>query len=138
MANAKRPKSWADKLNASKPHQVKRADKDFAGMKTGQMMLVPSPQVIDAFIRTIPKGESMDARTLRAKLAAAHGAEVSCPITTGILLRIVAEAAFEAHEQGAPDVTPFWRVIDENAPAAAKLTCGPKFVRDRRRAEGIG
>jgi hypothetical protein len=138
MVKSVRPrKSWAQKMAGSKAHQVKPAPRDFAGMRAGQIMLVPSPQIIDAFIRAIPRGTSMDAKTMRAGLAAAHGAEVACPITTGILLRIVAEAALEAREHGASDVTPFWRVIDEESTTAGKLTCGRAFVGKMRRAEGI-
>lgn len=131
-------KSWTQKFRQSPPFKIKPLHCDMAGMKAGQIMIVPSPDIIDACIREIPRGASMDAREMRAKLAAAHGAEVCCPITTGILLRVVAEAAIEAHEHGAPDVTPFWRVIDEKSPAAAKLSCGAGFVRAMRQAEGIG
>ena len=131
-------KSWADKLRSAKPHQVKPAPIDIAGMRKGQIMLVPSPQIIDAFIRGIPKGRRMDARTLRDELARAHGAEVTCPITTGILLRMVAEAACEAHEQGvtAAEITPVWRVLAKDAPMLKKLSFGPGFILEQQRAEG--
>ncbi|MFO1166996.1 MAG: hypothetical protein U1E19_02600 [Rhodoblastus sp.] len=128
-------KSWAEKVASGAPHQVKRLHVDIAGMKAGQMMLVPSARLIDAAIRAIPPGAFTDARGLRAQLAAAHGAEVCCPITTGILLRMVAEASLEAQARGTPDATPFWRVIDENAPIAGKLSCGRAFVARRRRDE---
>lgn len=130
-------KSWAEKVASSAPHQVKPAPADFAGMKKGEIMLVPSAQIIDAFIRAIPRGRSLDQKAFRAGLAKAHGAEVSCPITTGILLRIVAEAACEAGMNGARGVTPVWRVIDERAPTLKKLTCGPDFILAKRAAEGL-
>jgi hypothetical protein len=132
-------KSWAEKVSAAKPHQVKPAPMDIAGMKAGQIMLVPSPQIIADFIRTIPRGTSMDAKTLRQKLARKYKAEVTCPITTGILLRMVAEAAYEAHERGAAvdEITPVWRVLDENAPTAQRLSCGPAFIAKQRRREGL-
>lgn len=133
----KAKKSWAEKVATGAPHQVKRLHVDIAGMKAGQMMLVPSARLIDAAIRAIPRGEFTDARAFRAALAAAHGAEVCCPITTGILLRIVAEAALEADAHGAPDITPFWRVVDENAPIAGKLAGGRAFIARRRRQESM-
>jgi len=46
----KTKKSWADKVRTSKAHEVKPAPMDIAGMKTGQIMLVPSPQIIEEFI----------------------------------------------------------------------------------------
>ena len=108
-------------------------------MKTGQTMLVPSGQIIEEFIRTIPKGSCIDFKTLRSELALKYGAEVTCPITTGILLRTIAEAAYEAYEQSADlgEVTPVWRVLDQDSPTTKKLTCGPGFIAYNRIQEGI-
>jgi len=132
-------KSWAERLNDDRPHVVKPAPMDIAGMKAGQIMLVPSARLVDAFIRSIPRGKSMDVPTLRRRLARQHAAEVTCPITTGFHLRTVAEAAYEAHCQGAAlsKITPFWRVLDEHAPTTARLPCGVAFVIRQRRREGL-
>ncbi|MGF6228172.1 hypothetical protein QFZ27_002127 [Inquilinus ginsengisoli] len=132
-------KSWTEKLDDPRPHQVKPAPVDIAGMKTGEIMLVPTPRLIDAFIRAIPKGSGMDVPTLRRELASQHGAEVTCPITTGFHLRIVAEAAWEAHRRGTPasEITPFWRVLDGRAPTTAKLSFGDAFLHQQRRLEGL-
>ncbi|MGO1080489.1 hypothetical protein [Inquilinus sp. CA228] len=131
-------KSWTEKLNDPRPHQVKPAPIDIAGMKAGEIMLVPTPRLIDAFIRAIPKGSGMDVPTLRRELAWRHGAEVTCPITTGFHLRIVAEAAWEAHRRGAAEITPFWRVLDGRAPTTAKLSFGDAFLLEQRRLERLG
>lgn len=135
----KRRKSWAEKMASSAPHQVKPAPVDIAGMRKGQIMLVPSAGIIDAFIRAIPRGTGMDVQTFRKKLARKYKAEVSCPITTGILLRIVAEAAYEASGKGAKpdDITPVWRVLDERAPTLKKLSFDPAFILEQRAAEGL-
>jgi len=132
-------KSWREKLESPKPHEVKPAPMSFAGMKKGQTMLIPSALQIDEFIRRIPKGTSMDVKTMRAQLAEEHSAEVSCPITTGILLRIVAETAWEDHERGTPinDLTPVWRVLDETATTTKKLSYDPQFLLDQREREGL-
>ncbi|WP_204304166.1 hypothetical protein, partial [Stenotrophomonas maltophilia] len=73
----------------------------------------------------------MDVKTLRRQLAGEFQAEVTCPITAGFHLRAVAEAAYEALRDGAAidTITPFWRVIDEASPTAAKLACGVAFIR---------
>lgn len=132
-------KSWGEKLNDPRPHQVKPAPVDIAGMKKGEIMLIPTARIVDGFIRTIGKGRSMDVPTLRAKLARRYKAQVTCPITTGIFLRIVAEAAWEAHQKGTPlsRITPFWRVLDEKTPTTAKLSFGAAVVKARRAAEGL-
>lgn len=132
-------KTWAEKLRDPKPHEVKPAPVSIAGMKKGEIMLVPTPRMIDAFIRAIPRGVSVDVSTLRKTLAAQHGAAVTCPITTGFHLRTVAEAASEAYQTGASlnDITPFWRVLDERTTTAKKLSCGVDLIVAQRRVERL-
>jgi hypothetical protein len=133
------PKTWTEKFNDPRPHQVKPAPMDIAGIKKGEIMLVPTPKIIDSFIAKIPRGASMDVKTFRTKLAKRYKAEVTCPITTGFHLRAVAEAALEKLAAGAKlsEITPFWRVLDADAPTTAKLSCGVAFVTKQRKAEGI-
>jgi hypothetical protein len=108
-------------------------------MKAGEIMLVPTARLVDEFIRAIPFGASVDVVGLRRALAARYGAQVTCPITTGFHLRTVAEAAFEAHQRGErlDDVTPFWRVLDEQTPTTRKLSFGAALIADQRRREGL-
>jgi hypothetical protein len=132
-------KTWTEKLNIDRKPVIEKADKDFAGVKAGQMMLIPTPKIVDAYIRQIPKGREVDSNTIRKDLAAEYHAEVTCPLTTGIFIRIAAEAAYEELEKGKPlnKITPFWRVISEKSPAAKKLTFGTKFLIEQRKKEGI-
>ena len=136
---AHKRKSWQEKLNIDRTPHIERSDKDFAGIKSGQMMLIPTPQVVDAYIRQIPKGKHVDITTLRKDLASEYHAEVTCPLTTGIFVRIAAEAAYEQYEAGTPisKITPFWRVIDGKSPAAKKLTFGTGFLLEQRKKEGL-
>jgi len=131
--------TWAERLNSPKRHEVKPAPINIAGMKAGQIMLVPTARIVADFIRTIPKGVSMDVKTLRAKLARKYKAEVTCPITTGYHLKTVAEAAFEAHQQGAKlrEITPIWRVLDQSTPTTKRLSYDPAFIMDQRAREGL-
>ena len=131
-------RDWLQKLYAGKP-QLKRAERRFGDIPEGAMMLVPTARQVDDFMRTIPKGSAMSAKQLRDSLAAMHGADGTCPVTTGFHLRTVAEAACELVERGAPiaEVTPFWRVLDEKTPTTAKLSCGAGFVATQRHAEGL-
>ncbi len=132
-------KTWTEKLADPRPHVVKPAPIDIAGMRAGQVMLVPTAALIDAFIRRIPRGESVDVKTLRARLARAHGAEVTCPITTGFHIRTVAEATWESLSRGTPidALTPVWRVLDAASPTLPKLSFDVQFIRDQRAIEGL-
>lgn len=130
--------SWADKLRDGKSHQVKPAPIDIAGMKQGQMMLVPSARIVDAFIRRLPEGRLLEARELRVRLARRYRAEVTCPITMGFILRIVAEAAWEARQAGAAEaaLTPVWRVLENDSPTLKKLPkTAAAFFKATRAAE---
>lgn len=132
-------KSWTEKLNTGGPHEVKAAPISIAGMKAGEIMLVPTARQVDDFIRTLPEGKHMDVKTLRKSMAVQHGAQVTCPITTGFHLRTVAEAAYEAYRQtgNVNAITPFWRVLDARTPTLSKLSFGTAFVVEQRAREGL-
>ena len=132
-------KTWREKFDDPTPHAIRVAPISIAGMKAGQIMLVPTPRMIDAFVRSLPAGTTVGIETMRRQLAERYGAEVTCAIYTGYHLRTVAEVACQALAQGVPpgEVTPFWRVIDASAPLAGKLLCGLEFIRARRREEGF-
>ena len=74
---------------------------------------------------------------MRDDLAMEYGADKTCPVTTGIFLRIVAEVAWEALENGkdAEEVTPFWRIVNPNSKLAAKLSRGSSFIIKQRTLE---
>ena len=123
-------KTWLDKLNEHKESKIKRIDIDFADISAGSNMFIATPQLIDAYIQEIGIGKHIDLKTLRKDLAIEHNADATCPVTTGIFLRIVAEANYEKLQQGKSieEITPFWRVIEPNSSLAKKLTFGQNFL----------
>jgi hypothetical protein len=132
-------KSWAEKLNINRGPVIEKARNGFGGIKAGQMMLIPTPKIVDAYIRQIPEGCEATPGQIRKDLAAEYDAETTCPLTTGIFIRIAAEAAYEEYEQGKAlnKITPFWRVVSETSPTAKKLSFGTKFLIAQRKKEGI-
>jgi hypothetical protein len=132
-------KSWVEKLHDTRPPVVKPCDAAFADIPAGGMMLIATPLLIDAYIRQISDGKTVSVGEMRKGLALAHHAEYTCPLTTGIFLRIVSEAAYEHYleTQSLEGVTPFWRVVAPNAPLAKKLRCGKEFIEEQRKKEGI-
>ena len=127
-------KTWEQKYHAGRAPHVAVLDKPYAGLRAGQRLFVASPPLLDARIRAVPRGETLDPAALRADLALAHGADATCPTSTGLFLRIVAERALEREAAG-EEPTPFWRVIAPEAPLARKLSCGPDALRHRRALE---
>jgi len=132
-------KSWSEKIKKDQKDQLDRIDKPFAGFPANSSMYIATPYIIDKYIRHIPKGKSVDAKTIRKDLAAENHVDFTCPLTTGIFLRIVAEAAFEQYEKGAAlkNITPFWRVIEPNSPLAKKLSFGQEFIIQQREKENL-
>jgi hypothetical protein len=123
-------KSWLDKLNENKEPKIKRIDIDFADIPAGSTMFIATPKLIDQYIKKIGVGKRINIKTLRKDLALAHNADYTCPVTTGIFLRIVAEANYEKLQQGEllEEITPFWRAIEPNSALAKKLTFGQDFL----------
>ena len=133
-------KTWTDKVNdPTKAFVVKKLEKDFADMPAGAKMLIATPKIVDDYVRQIPKGKSTSLATLRKDLAVEYGAEYTCPVTSGIFLRIVSEAAHEQIQNGTPvhKVAPFWRVVDRKSALNKKFSFGPDFVPQQRKREGI-
>lgn len=133
-------KTWTDKVNdESKTFIVKRIEKSFADIPANSTMLIATPKIIDEYVRQIPKGSSVTLQTMRNDLANEYKAEYTCPVTSGIFLRIVAEAAHEQLSNGkaSTKVAPFWRVVDEKSPLNKKLSFGPEFIHQQRKKEGI-
>ena len=130
-------KNWREKLNINKSFVVKKLDKNFSDMKVGENMLIATPKIIDEYMNQIPKGINVNIKTLRKDLALTYNADTTCPVTTGIFLRIVSEAAYEDFLNGEKNITPFWRVVDHESKTASKLACGIYFIKKRRRKENI-
>jgi hypothetical protein len=130
--------TWTQKLAKPGEPVVKSLDKPFAGHAVGDLMLISTPAEIDRRVRRLRRGTALTIPEFRARLARNAGADFACPLTTGIFLRIVAEAALERLAQGedVQHITPFWRAIDPESALASKLTCGAAYVRRKRHSEG--
>ena len=128
-------KSWDQKYHGAKPAHVVVLEKPYAGLAAGRRLFIAAPALVEARLRGVPRGTTLTVPALRDALAREHGAHATCPTSTAIFLRIVAERALERMATGDPDPAPFWRVIDPDSPLAAKLTCGRAFIAERRRAE---
>lgn len=137
MTKKKTTKTWREKYNGRSAPETKRLDVAFAGMKPGQMLLISTPAEIEDWVRDIAPGSTLTVEELRSALAQRHEADVTCPATTGIFLRIVSEIALEELAAGSrtDQVTPFWRVVDPSSPLASRLSCGSEWIRATRNAE---
>ena len=70
-------------------------------------------------------------------MAVDFDAQMSCPMVTGISLRIISEASYEEHMLGIKKITPFWRVVEPSSKLAMKLACGIDYIIQHQENEGI-
>jgi hypothetical protein len=131
-------KTWADKMQAKPPHSV-MLDKAFAGVPQGAKLLISSPQDIADFLKTVPAGRSLAVQQLRRELAACHGCDAACPVSTAIFLRTLTEYSFEQVQAGvaSKDIAPVWRVIEPKSPILKKLSFDTAWITTMRELEGL-
>ncbi|MDP5172563.1 MAG: MGMT family protein [Bacteroidia bacterium] len=114
-------KSWIEKRDQDLEPEIKFGPDNWNAAHGGNKMLIATPSVIDETIKKIPAGRLMTMTGLRETLAADHGADYTCPLTTGIFLRIAAEAAEEERSLGKTSPSPWWRVVRDDGAMNEKL-----------------
>lgn len=111
----------------NRPHRV-------GGVMVDQTMLMPSAELVAAHMLAVPSGQTLTLAELRADMAAAQGADATCPVTTQRMIKIVAAKSVADHAAGKGAI-PFWRVVDPDKPNSKSLPGGGDFIRARRREE---
>ena len=129
------PKSWLEKFESKSTHDIKIIEKDFWGQKAGDRMLIPTPKLIENYVDQSEKGVFIDPLQMRKDLAAELRADFTCPMTTGIFSRIMAEKNLELHGENYQNMTPFWRLVDTKSDLAKKLTYGKEVIQRLRETE---
>jgi alkylated DNA nucleotide flippase Atl1 len=128
--------SWREKLEKDQQPKLVKIPPKMSRFGTGTM-LIPTPKLVDELVRRIPKGKLITVGELRRKLAADFGADVACPLTTGIFVRIAAEAAEEDRANGRRRITPYWRVVKDDGSLNPKFPGGEKLQTQCLRADGF-
>jgi hypothetical protein len=110
---------------APKTKEPKRVvlDKPFAGIPQGSILYVATPAIIAAYIQKLAPGERRSIEQMRRDLAKRNKADATCPVSTAIFIRSVAEVSLRlmAEGSGADKVVPFWRLVAPGTPIAKRL-----------------
>ena len=130
-------KSAIEKRDHAPPAKVEVLTESKGSAYPPGRMLVSSPLEVDAVLRRIPEGRVLTVGELRANLAGNHRADYTCPMTTGLFLRIVGEAAEEERAALGGAVTPYWRVVQDDGALLDKLPGGPEAQARRLSTEGV-
>jgi len=99
-------------------------------------LLIPRPLDVDAAIRKVRRGQLITPRQIRETLAKRFKADTTCPLCTGIFVRIAAEAAEEDSRAGLKTITPYWRVVRDDGSLNEKFPGGVAAQARRLREEG--
>jgi hypothetical protein len=131
-------KSWRDKLENPPPGlpKVVRGPATWEKRFGGRRVLVPTPLLVDSLIRKVKKGKLITVTQIRAQLAKDFKADSTCPLTTGIFIRIAAETAEEDLRNGKKQITPYWRVIGNDGSLNPKLPGGTEAQAAKLKQEG--
>lgn len=131
---ARRKKTWIEKLEDARAKED--LPKRFFCDETQQRFLVPSPAQIEHEIRGIRKHKIKTIKQVTDKLAAEHGVDQCCPMTTGIFAWIIAHANQELSEQGRKRVAPWWRLVKTGGELNPKYPGGGEIQKARLEEEG--
>lgn len=115
-SRAKLEKEQEPKIVEIPPKMVKR-------FRTGTM-LIPKPLDVDVLMRTVEKGNLVTQDQIRQRLAKDFKVDTTCPLTTGIFIRIAAEAAEEDLQNGKREITPYWRALKSDGSLNEKFPGG--------------
>jgi len=130
--------TWREKLeNPPKGlPKVARGAKKWEKKFGGRKVLVPTPLLVDKTMRKIQKRKIVTIDQIGGRLAKDFKADSTCPLTTGIFVRIAAEAAEEDRKIGKKQVPPYWRVLKKGGMLNEKFPGGVERQAKRLRAEG--
>ncbi len=99
-------------------------------------MAIARPLDVDAMVRRVRKGKVCTVKQIMEGLAEQYGTDAVCPMTTGIFLRIVAEAAEEDRAAGKKRITPYWRALKTDGKLNEKYPGGVNAQAKQLEAEG--
>lgn len=128
--------SWREKLERTDHSKIVEIPASMAKRLGTGTMVIPKPLDVDAQIRNTRKGKLVTVSEIRSRLARDNRVDVACPLTTGIFIRIAAEAAEEDRRNGKKVVTPYWRVIRDDGSLNEKFPGGAKAQSQRLKEEG--
>ena len=123
-------KPWVSKL---RPEMAPKIVEDPRGRGK---MLVPTPLLVAEEIRKTKKGELVTPGEIRSRLAERFKANLTCPLTTGIFINILAGAAEEELKEGKSVTAPYWRVVSEEGYLSEKTPPGPELQAQHLKKEG--
>jgi hypothetical protein len=128
--------TWREKLAAHKAQPKVKTIPPRMQAKAGQgTIAIPDAREVQAAIAGIPKRKLVTPTEIAQYLAKKHGATIGCSVTAGILMPLVAQAAYEA-EQAGDAHAPYWRALKTGGELNPKYPGGIENLMLKLEAEG--
>jgi len=109
----KNHKSWIEKLHESEGLPKVSEISEIMSKRWGEgTFVIPAPEEVYKIMASVPKGKLLTINEIRKILAKKHNTTTACPLTTGMFIRISANAAEEEVEKGLKKKPiPYWRTL---------------------------
>ena len=129
--------SWTEKLHDSRDlPKVETINEKMSKRWGTGTVVIPAPLEVDELMKRVPEGKLVTINQIREALAKKHEATIGCPMTTGIFAWVAANAAEEQKQQGATNITPFWRTLKTGGVLNPKYPGGVEELTKHLEAEG--
>lgn len=102
----------------------------------GDYMVIVSPLEYNELMKKIPKGKVITLGRIKRYLAQKHSADITCPLTAGMFVNIVAHASVEREEKGEKDLVCFWRTLKKDGELNPKFPGGIEYQKEMLESEG--
>jgi len=130
-------KTWREKLADSKDlPKVVVLNENARKHWKATTMAIPSPREVNEIMAGVRKGELITIDEIQKKIARKHGADIGCPLTSGIFSWISAHAAAEEETEGKKKITPYWRTLKTGGELNPKFPGGIEEQKRRLEVEG--
>jgi hypothetical protein len=133
-AKAKAPvrsKGWSAKLRPELEAQV------VADPRHGGRLLLPTPLLLAEEIAAVPRGGTLTVSQLRTRLAHRMGADRTCPLMTGLFIKILAGVVADDLAQRRRPRWPVWRLVADNGRLVTTWPLDALYRATRLREEGV-
>ena len=118
--------------NKDMPKIVEITDPEGIKKWGGKSMIIAPPLYYDAIMKKVPYGKLITTDIIRKTIALNNHVDITCPLTAGIFINIVAWASFQRDT----DITPFWRTIKSNGELNIKYPNAFEFQKEKLISEG--
>jgi hypothetical protein len=105
--------------------------------RLGDRLLLPTPLLVAEVIASVPAGATIRISQLRDRLAQQFGADRTCPLMTGIFVKIIAGAVADDLVQRRKPRWPVWRLVGDDGRLNTTWPLDALYRATRLREEGV-